>query len=314
MVFVGPIFNDINTVGWTTLLPEHNMIHIGLDYVNIKGRCYSNILMNNFLEKLACTLSTQLISKKDTALIAFKRFQNTNSTKVEHIKQQSNLMLTSKDIYDRSLSKSPLIMLDLCYHLQSILTSKSDLIVEAGDAWFIGQRMHLPNGARFHVQMQYGSIGWSIGAMLGIGLAVNVDKQKLSTNDNDREVIGIIGDGSFQMTCQEISTMIKENINIIIFVINNNGYTIEVEIHDGPYNKIKDWKYSQLIKCFNTNTNSITKGFNVYTSYDLHMAIDEARKMYGVKLIECHIDRDDCTAELLEWGSSVAAASGRPHV
>jgi hypothetical protein len=38
---------------------------------------------------------------------------------------------------------------------------------------------------------------------------------------------------------------------VIIFLINNHGYTIEVEIHDGPYNNIKNWDYAGLIQAFN---------------------------------------------------------------
>jgi hypothetical protein len=57
----------------------------------------------------------------------------------------------------------------------------------------------------------------------------------------------LIGDGSFQVTCQEVSTMIRQNVRAIIFLINNKGYTIEVQIHDGPYNDIKNWNYSGII-------------------------------------------------------------------
>ncbi|KAL8109488.1 hypothetical protein AgCh_025547 [Apium graveolens] len=32
--------------------------------------------------------------------------------------------------------------------------------------------------------------------------------------------------------------------NQIIFLINNDGYTIELQIHDGPYNVIKNWNYT----------------------------------------------------------------------
>ena len=32
--------------------------------------------------------------------------------------------------------------------------------------------MKLPEGARYHFQMQYGSIGWATGATLGVALAV----------------------------------------------------------------------------------------------------------------------------------------------
>ena len=82
--------------------------------------------------------------------------------------------------------------------------------------------------------MQYGSIGWSVGATLGYALG------------GARRVITLIGDGSFQMTAQEVSTMIRYGLNPIIFLINNGGYTIEVEIHDGPYNPIKNWDYAGL--------------------------------------------------------------------
>lgn len=30
--------------------------------------------------------------------------------------------------------------------------------------------------------------------------------------------------------------------------MNNGGYTIEVEIHDGPYNVIKNWNYTGLVE------------------------------------------------------------------
>ena len=41
-------------------------------------------------------------------------------------------------------------------------------------SWFIGQEMKLPEGAAYHFQMQYGSIGWATGATLGIALGVGM--------------------------------------------------------------------------------------------------------------------------------------------
>ena len=34
-------------------------------------------------------------------------------------------------------------------------------------------------------------------------------------------------------------------------LVNNRGYTIEAEIHDGPYNRIKNWDYAGLMGVFN---------------------------------------------------------------
>ncbi|CAG7912226.1 unnamed protein product, partial [Brassica rapa] len=62
-----------------------------------------------------------------------------------------------------------------------------------------------------------------------------------------RPVLAFIGDGSFQVTAQDVSTMLRNGQKTIIFLINNGGYTIEVEIHDGPYNVIKNWNYTGLV-------------------------------------------------------------------
>ena len=45
---------------------------------------------------------------------------------------------------------------------------------------------------------------------------------------------------------------------------------------------------------------------------ELAEAIDQAQAHQGLALIECAIDRDDCTEELLKWGSRVAVANSRP--
>ena len=50
-----------------------------------------------------------------------------------------------------------------------------------------------------------------------------------------------------QVTVQDVSTMIRNGQNPIIFMIKNGGYTIEVEIHDGPYNVIKNWNYTSVV-------------------------------------------------------------------
>ena len=51
--------------------------------------------------------------------------------------------------------------------------------------------------------------------------------------------------------------MIRQGQNNIIFLINNGGYTIEVEIHDGPYNIIKNWNYTAVIEAFANNEGKV---------------------------------------------------------
>ena len=94
--------------------------------------------------------------------------------------------------------------------------------------------------------------------------------------------------------------------------MNNHGYTIEVEIHDGPYNNVKNWDYAGLIGSFNADDGG-GKGLRVTNGKELTKAIEIALANHdGPTLIECIIDRDDCTPDLIAWGRRVAVANGRP--
>nr|GEZ02505.1 pyruvate decarboxylase 2 [Tanacetum cinerariifolium] len=132
------------------------------------------------------------------------------------------------------------------------------------------------------------TIGWYVGATLGYSQAA-VDKR----------VIACIGDGSFQ--------------NPIIFLINNGGYTIKVEIHDGPYNEIKNWNYTGLVEAIHNGEGKCwTK--KVFCEEDLIEAIETAKgaKKDCLRFIEVMAHKDDTSKELLEWGSRMSAANSRP--
>jgi len=113
------------------------------------------------------------------------------------------------------------------------------------------------------------------------------------------------------MTAQEVSTMIRYGVNPIVILINNGGYTIEVEIHDGPYNNIKNWDYAGLVDVFNAADGSGWSG-KAGTAHELDAALTSALANEGPSLVEVAIDRDDCSKNLLKWGGHVARNNGRP--
>jgi acetolactate synthase-1/2/3 large subunit len=89
-----------------------------------------------------------------------------------------------------------------------IVTGSSGLGIESFYTAFEnkkGQRVFLTSGL--------GAMGYGMPAMIG---ASQVDKQ--------RPVIGVESDGSFQMNLQELLTIKALNLNLKIFIINNNGY------------------------------------------------------------------------------------------
>jgi hypothetical protein len=120
----------------------------------------------------------------------------------------------------------------------------------------------------------------------------------------------MIGHGSFQLTAQQVAQMIRHKLPVIIFLINNHGYTIE--IRNGPYDNIKNWDYAGLIPLFNAEDGE-GRSLRAINSGELAEALKVAlANQAGPTLIECVIDRDDCTSHLVSWGRLVATASARP--
>ncbi|MGO9915493.1 MAG: thiamine pyrophosphate-dependent enzyme [Isosphaeraceae bacterium] len=159
----------------------------------------------------------------------------------------------------------------------------------------------LPEGCGFEIQFQAGSIGWSVPATLGYELGFQ----------GPRRVIAMIGDGSFQLTAQEVSTMIRHGTRAIIVLVNNHGYIIEDAIHEGPYNKIKNWDYAGLMAVL-TNREGAGLGLRARTAGELAAAFQTALGHEGPCLIEVDIDPTDCSPTMRDWGTRVAAANRKP--
>ena len=274
---LGVLFTDYTTAGHTTLVNRNKCIDVRQNRVIIGDQSYNDISMSQFLESLASKLN-----QNNTAIQSYNR-------------------IAEKPFHEKlSSTDAPLTTRQLFAQIEQILSSETTVVAETGDSWFNGISLELPTGGRFEIQMQYGSIGWSVGATLGYCLG-----------SPERQVIACIGDGSFQLTAQEVSTMLRYGAKPIIFLINNGGYTIEVEIHDGPYNTINNWQYSKLVGVFGGERLN-GWGCRVTTSEELANAIAQANEQDGLCLIEVEIDRDDCSKNLLEWGAHVAKNNGRP--
>ncbi|KAF9588707.1 hypothetical protein IFM89_014583 [Coptis chinensis] len=134
-------------------------------------------------------------------------------------------------------------------------------------------------------------------------------KPVLNMLSGDTAVIAETGDSWFN--CQKLR--LPENCGTIIFLINNGGYTIEVEIHDGPYNVIKNWDYTKLVDAIHNGEGKCWTA-KVRTEEQLTEAIATATgdQKDSLCFIEVIAHKDDTSKELLEWGSRVAHANGRP--
>lgn len=127
--------------------------------------------------------------------------------------------------------------------MSSFLEAGDTFMVETSSFLFLSKDVTMPKDTKFIAQGYYSSIGYALPAALGAGLAAAPGSR----------VVLVEGDGSAQMTIQELGTIVRLQVPVTIFLVNNSGYTIERAIH-GPeemYNDIcPNWQWTKLMDTF----------------------------------------------------------------
>jgi len=208
---IGTIPSDFNTGGFTANLDRSRIINVMLHGVNIGYAEFNNVIMADVLEELA----KKLQKRTDVVGPRAKSFA-TPAVKVD----------------------DP-ISADYLYTSFAKFFRPDDIIVsETGTCTFGLLPIFLPKGATFHNQTLWGAIGWATPASFGAALAAP-----------DKRVLLITGEGSHQVTAQEVGQFYRYGLKPLIFVLNNNGYLIErmlAKKADYYYNDVVKWKYHKL--------------------------------------------------------------------
>lgn len=150
---------------------------------------------------------------------------------------------------------------------QRMLKDKDIVVVETGTFGYGMSQVRLPAGAEYISQQGWQSIGYATPAAFGACIA-----------EPDRRVLLFTGEGSLQVTVQEISTMLDNGCRPILFILNNSGYTIEkylnIKTSNQQYNEIPNWHYTQLAEAFGGKAFTV----EVRTNQELDEAISAAEQ------------------------------------
>jgi indolepyruvate decarboxylase len=179
---------------------------------------------------------------------------------------------------------APITISRLIARLNESLTDDTAIIADVGDALFAATELCVRTRTTFISPAYYTSMGFAVPAALGVQVA----QPKL-------RAIAIVGDGAFQMTCMELSTIVRHGFPSIVIVLDNRGYGTERALHPGDFNDINPWQYHKLPEIFNGGT-----GYEVRTEADFDKALRAAlADTSGMSLIQAHIGLDDHSSALL---------------
>lgn len=167
--------------------------------------------------------------------------------------------------------------------INSILNNKMVVVADIGDTLFgaIDLNVHARGG--FISPAFYTSMGFAIPGSLGVQVA-----------KPDHRPIVLVGDGAFQMSCTELSTILIRGLNPIVFVLNNHGYTTERFLLDGPFNDIANWSYHRVTEMIGGGI-----GYKVSTEGELETAIANALASDTLNVISVELGSKDISPALL---------------
>jgi len=254
------------TVGYrpSKVFEKRDMITCTIDQLKVKNHHYPNVLFGDFLKALFHTDLTQKNNPVLPKKLTIGKFIPTK-----------DCVLTIARFFEK---------------INSILDEDTVIIADVGDSLIGASDLTVHHHASFYGPAFYLSMGYAIPASLGIKLARPLVRP-----------IVLVGDGAFQMSCTELSTILKHKLNPIIFVLNNKGYTTERMILDGKFNDIVNWNYHLITELIGGG-----KGFKVSTEEELENAVSEALKSEVLTVINCDIGSFDVSPALKRISESLS--------
>ncbi len=162
--------------------------------------------------------------------------------------------------------------------LNRMIDENMTVIADIGDSLFGAADLSMSRRTEFISPAYYTSMGFAVPAALGAGMA----------SPGTRALV-IVGDGAFQMTGLELSTIARYGLNPIVVVLNNHGYTTERFLLDGPFNDIAEWRFHKLPELLGTGL-----GLEVRTEGELDAALGAAlANTASFSLLNVHLDPYD---------------------
>lgn len=174
--------------------------------------------------------------------------------------------------------------------IDSLLTPTMSVVADVGDSLFGALDLNVHDSANFISPAFYTTMGFAVPGSVGLQFA----------KPGTRPLV-IVGDGAFQMTGKEFSTLVKVKSNAIVFVLNNGGYGTERIMLDGSFNDIPVWEYDRIPCLVGGGL-----GHKVRTEMELEDAIKKALTSNVPNIINVLLDKDDHSPALVRMFTKLA--------
>lgn len=259
LLVLGAFMTDLNLGMFTANLDPKVTIHANCDKIGIHHHRYDNVLFSDYINAL---VKAPIHHRQ---LDVIPRPQHPAS----FVAPRSEKNITVKNLFEQ---------------INSFLTEEHIVMADVGDALFGANDLYIYRDTKFLASAYYASLGFAVPGAIGAQMA----EQQL------RPLV-LVGDGAFQMTGIELSTAARYGLNPIVIVLNNDGYSTERPMLDGPFNDVHPWDFSKITSLFPGG-----KGTRVETEEEFYDALVEAQNyIEGFFVIDVILGRHDRSPALV---------------
>jgi acetolactate synthase-1/2/3 large subunit len=276
---IGGRFDDRVTGKASTFAPNAKVIHIDIDPSEIGKNVKVTVPIVGDARNVLAALLEELPARESLAAL-----HGHASDWMEHIREMQSQHQHKQQYLNRP-DTSQLMPHDVYASFTRIVNARGEyrVVTDVGQhqMWaaqlidWLKPRTHITSGGA-------GTMGFAVPAAMGVAVA----------HPNDA-VWAICGDGGFQMTNQEMATIIQEGIKNVKVAIINNGYLGMVrqwqELFEGKRysgTPLSGPNFAKLAEAYGW------KGITVTRVADVDAAIEEAYATDGPVLIDFQVERE----------------------
>jgi acetolactate synthase-1/2/3 large subunit len=129
-----------------------------------------------------------------------------------------------------------------------------------------------------------GTMGFGLPAAIGARIAA----------DDDQQVVCFDGDGSFLMTCQELSVAVREELDITVFVLNNAAIGMVRQWQDAFYEQRRMASEYPWMPAFDKLAEAFgARGFRIESYDELEETVQDALDYEGPSIVDVFIDPEE---------------------
>ncbi|KAF2765469.1 pyruvate decarboxylase [Teratosphaeria nubilosa] len=285
---IGAMRTDINTMGFSSKIAQCNTIDLQVGYTMIDYARFDDLRLYWVLKALITELSNSgklADQHSDDGYVSNEEAHSVlqlNGTELRP-DYESGVVPELPADFARTHTDNEITHEYFWPRISSWLKLNDILLTDTGTASFGAWGTKLPEGVTMISQVLWGSIGFTLPAAQGAAVAARELKQ-------NQRVVLFEGDGSFQLTGQEVSTMLRHKLPVVIFLIENDGYTIERWVHgmEAEYNDVQKWDYANYPKTVGATDENCTS-YKISCRKDLEGLLSDPKlgseaKLYFVEM------------------------------